>query len=180
MFDKSSDFKKNLYTNIGAIVAIVAVFVLFSILLRLNINHQISVINDIKTKRGFVSDSSSNLSLLVKQWNFVKDYVQQVSSLVPSKDSLVTFSKDINAIAQKKGVSLTFNFGTESGAATSGTLGSISFSATADGSANNLLAFLQDVENKYYSLKINVLEMSKQSDIISRLSIGGQVFYSSN
>jgi hypothetical protein len=180
MFDKTSDFKKNFYINISVIVAMIVVFVSFSVLLRLSINHQISVTNDIKTKRGFVTDSSLNLSLLVKQWNFVKDYTQQVSSLVPSKDNLVTFSKDINAIAQKNGVSLTFNFGTEGGTATTGVLGSISFSATADGPVNGILSFLRDVEGKYYSFKINILDMSKRSDTMSRLSISGQVFYSNN
>lgn len=180
MFDKASDFKKNLYINIGAIIAIVAVFVLFSVLLRMNVDHQISIINDIKTKKGFVSDSSSNLSLLVKQWNFVKDYSQQVSLLVPSKDDMVTFSKDVNSIAQRDGVSLTFNFGIENTASGAGSLGSISFSAIANGPINNILTFMQDVENKYYSLKINVLEMTKQSDTTAKLSISGQVFYSGN
>jgi hypothetical protein len=177
MAGKASDYKKSFYINIGVILTVVALFVLFFILLRLNILREASIISDIKLKKAFVSESAENLSSLVKDWAIVKNYSQQVSLLVPSKDDLVALSKDINAIARQDNVSLSFNFGSESNPTGAGALGSISFTATADGSMANVLAFLKDIENKYYALKANVLELSRPSSGLTRLSLNGQIFY---
>lgn len=177
MFDKTSDYKKNLFINIGIILAAIAVFVSFFILLRLNILHQVEIINDIKSKRAFVSESAENLSSLIKDWAIVKNYSQRVSLLVPSKDDLVTLSKDMNAIARQDNVSLSFSFGAESNPTGAGTFGSIAFSATADGSMDQILSFLKDVENKYYALKVNILELNHPSAELVRVSLNGQIFY---
>ncbi len=178
MFDKAFDFKKSLYVNLGILAAIILVFVSFSYLLRMSVDHQVSVIQDINSKKSFVSDSSNNLSILIKQWNFVRNYVQQISLMVPSKDNLVNFQRDLNDISQRDGVSLTFSFGSETPSSGAGNLGSIGFSSVINGTQQGILNFIQDVENKYYSLKISSLEMVKTSDTLSKLSITGQVFYS--
>lgn len=173
-----SDFRKSLYINIGIIAIVTAVFTGFFILLSLNIGHQTNIIDDIKSRRTNISQLSDNLSSLVKEWALAKDYDQQVESLVPSKDSLVTFSKNINAIAQKDGVSLSFSFGNETDPTSAGTLGSIGLSAVIDGPVSNIVKFLTDLENKYYSLEINTLEMTSPSAAIASLSINGQLFFS--
>jgi hypothetical protein len=176
MLNASSDFKKSLYLNFGIIAVVIAVFALFYILLELNIQKQITTINDIKSKKATASESAENLSVLIKEWATAKNYSQQVALLVPSKDDLVSLQKDINNIARTDNVSLGFNFGLES-AGDAGSLGNITFKATVDGTSDGILNFLKDVENKYYSLKINVLELNVLSGGLLRLTMSGQIFY---
>ena len=172
-----SDFKKSLYLNIGVILGVIAVFVLFFILLQLNIEKQISLITDIRTKESSATQSAENLSVLVKEWATAKNYSQRVSLLVPLKDDLVSLKTDINDIARQSNVSLSFNFGSDTPPVGAGSLGAIAFSATVDGSSDGILSFLNNIESKYYSLRIDVLELNALSGSLVRLTMTGQISY---
>jgi hypothetical protein len=177
MFGDLSDFKKNLYLNIGLIVGFVIIFGVFYFLLRANIDHQVSVINDIKSKRNFVSQSAQNLALLVKDAPIAQQYAKKISSLVPTHDYLISsFSSDISNFAKRNNVSLSFVFGNETPSSGS-SLGFISFSATMDGSWESIVNFLNDLENRYYSIKINSMDVNKVSDNQIRVSTSGHISF---
>lgn len=179
MFGNLTDYKKSLFLNIGTTLGALAVFIAFFILLRMNISHQVDVVTDIRSKREYVAQSADDLASLVKNAPIASNYMSQLASLVPTHDYLISsFSGDIKAIAQKDNVSLSFTFGTESPAA-SGQLGSISFSATISGSMDSILGFISEIESRYYAIKITTLDINRNSDSNSNMSIGGQVFFES-
>lgn len=156
-------FQKQL--TVQAIIAGVAVvlFAVFFLLLRANIQHQGDIIESLKERRVTLSSASENLSLLLKDWDQAKLYRDDVNNLVPDKDSLVALSRDFQSLASSRDVSLTFSFGKEQNPSGAGSLGSIEFTSTLTGSANNVLAFLEAVEQEYYSMRIDNLDFSRNT-----------------
>jgi len=179
MFGSLSDFKKSLYLNIGLIVGTVIVLGAFYFLIRLNITHQVKIIEDINSKKAYVSKSAENLASLIKDLPTARNYLGKISNLVPSHDYLVSsFLIDINKIARQNDVLLSFVFGAES-PASGNQKGSIAFLATIDGKVDSVISFLKDVESRYFSLRIDSLDISRPNQDVIRVSASGRIFFSS-
>lgn len=171
------EFKKHLIRNIILCVVLIGLFITFSYLFRLNVDHTIANILDLKEKKNFFSQSAQELSVLIEEWEAAKPYQNQVASLVPQKDSLVALSKDFQALAKKNDVTLDFSFGTETNPQSKG-LGSISFTAVASGSVEEIFNFFQDIETTYYALKIGSVDLTaSQEGKNARASFSGQIFF---
>lgn len=173
------DFKKYLIRNGIAVGVIIVVFITFFVLFRLNIDRQLEVITHLKSQKAVVAQSAENLAILIKDWEIVKQWKDQVRKLVPQKDALVLLSKNFQDIAKLRSVSLNFSFGGETNPASQDSLGSVSFTAVAEGKRENLLQFFEDLENKYYSLKIRVLDITSQGTF-DRAFFTGDVFFVGN
>ncbi|MFA6135962.1 MAG: hypothetical protein WC705_01220 [Candidatus Paceibacterota bacterium] len=173
-----SPFKKSILINISILTVSVIVLVVFLYLFNLNIVKTVGTINQLKLDKDLVSQSSSNLSLLIKDWEVARKYKNEVLSLVPSKDNLVAFSKDLQKVAQGKNVVLNFSFGSENNPGTSKDIGSINFNGTVEGQINDIIHFFETLEESYYSLKIGIMDFSKSFDSNSqRANFSGQVFF---
>ncbi|BCX16293.1 MAG: hypothetical protein KatS3mg098_522 [Candidatus Parcubacteria bacterium] len=173
------DFKKTLIKNLVAVGVAVVIFLIFFFLFRLDINHQVEVIQDLQGRKTALSQSAENLSLLIKEWETAKKYKERVNLLIPPKDKLVSLSNDFQKIAQEKNVNLSFNFGKEADLPSAKGLGSVSFVASLEGSFSGILAFLKEIEEKYYSLKISSFDLMDGGADRLRININGQVFFSS-
>jgi len=172
-----SDFKKRIYINLGVITGIIAIFVAFSILLRLNIEKENSLIMKIKNDKNKIAQSSENLALLIKDETEARPYLDKVKNLVPQKGDLVNLKRDMNDLARQNNTSLSFNFGSESAGELNTGLGAVNFNAQADGTIDNLLGFIRELEDKYFALKINSLDINRLSGPLMRIVFNGQMFY---
>jgi len=169
-------FKKQLIRDSVILGVLIVLFFVFSYLFRLNIEHKVSIISDLKNQKAILSQSSQNLSLLIKDWDIAKNYKDAVRELVPRKDELVALSKDLQVVAARNNVTLDFSFGKESNPPGGTSLGSIGFNASVRGSAQNIITFLEDLENTYYAMKIGSVEIV-ESGGGSQASLSGQMFF---
>lgn len=170
------NYKKTLIREAVIILSIIGVVILFVILIKLNIIHQQEILTTLRSQKVLLSQSAENLGLLKKDWEIAGQYNDKISSLVPTKDSLVLLQKDFQQLALDSGVTLNFTFGTEKNSTTDD-LGYIGFSATADGSKENVVNFLKKIEEKFYSLKIDIIDISIQSNNLIRVLMKGQIFF---
>ncbi len=170
------NYKKTLLREIVITFSVIGVVILFVILIKLNIIHQQKILTTLRSQKVLLSQSAENLGLLKKDWEIASQYNDKVSSLVPIKDNLVLLQKDFQQLALDSGVTLNFSFGTEKNS-TADELGYISFSATADGSKENVVSFLKKIEEKFYSLKIDIVDISTQSNNLVRVLMKGQIFF---
>lgn len=159
-----TDFKKSLILNGVSIAATLVVFVVFGILLRLNIIAQVTAVKNIIGQKEFLSQALENLALLNKDADNAKKYEPYVAALVPSADELVSFSADMKklAVAQSVGINLSLNNETKPG--TVDDLGSIGFEATLDGRRDAVVSFLYALEKRYYTMRIEVVDSTSQNE----------------
>jgi len=171
------EFKKHLFRDSVVSLILVGLFVAFFYLFRLNIDHTIENIAGLKNQKSFFSQSAQDLSVLIGEWEIAKVYKDEVAALVPTKDSLVALSKDFQAIAKTYDVSLDFSFGTETNAQSQG-LGSITFSAVASGAIQDVLDFFEGIENKYYAMRIEAVDITASNrGESSRVAFNGKMFF---
>ena len=116
--------------------------------------------------------------MLIEDWEIARPYRSAVDELVPHKDDLVALSKDMEAIAKESGVSLSFGFQEEQNPKQVGGLGTIGFVATLDGSASDIIVFLQRMEDEYLSMKIDVLDFSLHEGTgATKVFMRGEIFF---
>lgn len=171
------EFKKHLIRDSIIFAILIGLFVAFFYLFRLNIDHTIANIAGLKNQKSFFSQSAQDLSVLIKEWEIAREYKEEVAALVPTKDSLVALSKDFQAIAKTYDVSLDFSFGTETNPQSQG-LGSITFSAVAGGTVQDVLDFFEGIENKYYAMRIEAVDITASNKgESSRVAFNGKMFF---
>jgi len=177
----TSDFRKQIM-SIGIAIGIISViFWGFTFLLRANLSHQLVLISDLAQKRETYVASSQGLSVLLKDWSVAQQYAQRVQNLVPKKDDLVLLSKQLESRARQKQISFSFSFNSEGEEKTQHQdVGSIGFSTTMEGSIQNILSFLQDLEKTYYALQIKSFDIShnQSNPSLVRCFITGRAFFS--
>ncbi len=157
---KLRSFKQRLIFQVFLVVLVLVVFITFLLLFRANINHQLSIIENIKSEIFQSSNSVENLSLLIGDWKKVKDYRDEVESLVPHKDDFVSLPKDIESMAKENNVSASFSFEDEDPSSKNKELKSIGFTINMRGRSNDVISFLEKIENKYHSINISILDYS--------------------
>ncbi len=171
-------FKKQLVKQLILVGVVVALFVTFFWLFRVNIAHKLTSIKALTSQRALLSSSAENLSMLIKDWEIARLHRGAVDDMVPHKDDLVALSKDMEAIAKESGISLSFGFQEEENPKQVGGLGLIGFVATLDGSASKIIAFLQRMEDEYFSMKIDVLDFSLHEGTGStKVFMRGEIFF---
>lgn len=173
-----SDFQKDVIIQLSILFSIVIVFYAFYYLFSANIKHQVDIIETFKKEKTELSSSSEDLAFLIQDWKIARQYKDQVSTLVPLKDDLVGLPKKIELFGKEKNISIGFSFGQEQNNKNSDGLGSIGFTSTVQGKRDDVVAFLREIENKYYSMQINVLDFTrdKNSDSV-KLFMKGNIFF---
>lgn len=172
-----TDYKKALIREIIIIALILAVFLVFFFLLRANIENESKTIGTLQEQRSLLIESTQGLSILKGQWDEARLYRDEVALLIPQRDDLVMFNNKLTELAAGDNVSFSFSFGNEDPGGSNG-LGLIAFSATAEGNVEQLLSFLENLEDQFFSIRIDTLDVRDQerSDTL-RLTMGGYVYF---
>ena len=176
-----TEFKKNILRVGGTVGIVIILFTTFILLFRANISHQLEVVKDLAGRRNLYSQSSQGLAGLMKDWSIAQQYKDRVQLLVPKKDDIVLLSKELQARAQKDRVSIVFSFNAESETKVSqGDISSIGFTATVEGAVNDILSFLNEIEESYYALQIQTFDLNTgvaNNASLSRFFITGKIFF---
>ncbi|GEM_PF-4406478 len=172
-----TDYKKALTRELIILGVVIIIFVTFFILFRANINKEAESIATLQSQRSLLIQSTEGLSILKKQWDQARLYKDDVFLLVPSKDDLVEYNNRLKEVAAGDDVVFTFSFGNEEPGAGGG-LNLIAFSATAEGRPSQLISFMKHLEEQFFSIRIDSLDMRNQerSDVM-RLSFNGYVYF---
>lgn len=171
-----TDYKKALTRELIILGVVIAIFVTFFVLFRANINKEAESIANLQSQRSLLIQSTEGLSILKKQWDEARLYKDDVFLLVPSRDDLVTYNNRLKELAASDDVVFTFSFGNEEPG--TGSLDLIAFSATAEGRPGQLISFMEHLEEQFFSIRIDSLDMRNQerSDAM-RLSFNGYVYF---
>lgn len=101
-------------------------------------------------------------------------YSNVLENILPTKDQLIGFPREFDAVAKKYSVRLATAFGAEE-KGTDVKPGSIEFVFTAEGSLQNLLAFMKAAESGRYILEWTSFEFLRSSGGYSA-TMAGRVF----
>ena len=107
-----------------------------------------------------------------------REYQRQIESILPKKDRLLDFPQWVEGVARVNGVAADLVFEGSEVAPVGDTPGYINFSLRIDGSYENVLAFLDDLEVLARQFLVNVDRITVDRDRgHERFSTEGRVFF---
>lgn len=194
--------KKKILIQILILACVVGVFLLFSVLFRKNIEHQISNISVLKLRKQEFSQSASGIVALKKEWETAQQQEFIFAPYELRESDLVTIPQELKNMGEKLGVSVTFVYGTEAkqgnafpGSKTTlfnipiaygteveqkntfSSTKAIFFTASAEGGKERVVEFLKDVDDKFRTLSINTFDAMEPTPSTLRVSITGKISY---
>lgn len=108
----------------------------------------------------------------------IEPRLADIRALIPSRDALVSFSHDMTLLGAAAHVTVTVSFRGElgrQGSAAASSLTATDFSAIAEGTLSNLIAFLDTVRTSKYLVTVTTLDFTRAQGNNFRASIGGTV-----
>ncbi len=99
----------------------------------------------------------------------------RLQSIIPPKDQLIGFSRDISNYGKKFNVDVGFSFGTET-AATATDSGSVNFTLSATGHFDDIISFLQFLEQLPYFIRFDGVTTSYQLNNQYNLTTTGAIY----
>lgn len=155
---------------LGVIVAAVAL----TAFLGRDISSRAGAIRDVEQELASRARAVETLAYLRADDERAKHYFTVLENILPTKDQLIAFPREFVTIAKKYNVTLATSFGSE-GPATDTAPGFIEFVFTAEGSFQNILAFLKSAEAGRYIVKWTSFEFLRAANGYSA-TIAGVVF----
>ncbi len=169
-------YQKQILKLVAISLAIIVLISAALIILGRDITNKASDITE--TKKNIFNNSRSVelLTLLQSDAATSKRYLPQMENFLISKDQLLNFSKDLNLMAQQNNLPLNLTFKGETPlTGDNPRQTSISINSESPSNMENLIKFLESVENSRYFVKFNSLDINQNNNRM-RLNFDGQVF----
>ncbi|PIT93122.1 MAG: hypothetical protein COU06_01845 [Candidatus Harrisonbacteria bacterium CG10_big_fil_rev_8_21_14_0_10_38_8] len=165
-----SPFTKKLLIHIsialgGSLLVIIAI-----ILVNGDINRRLERITEHKVNFAIRDQALGILTGSGYDPERAQEAKEVLNTILPSSDELINFPKELRDIASTSNVSIAFSFGTEN-KSTGDKPGDISFTMSASGDQDNLLAFLKEVESHPYFIQFFSVDYKDRS-----LSTSGKIY----
>ncbi len=148
-FATQKEFKMRLVINLGIVVGALFVASMIIVLLSYDIGRRALMIQGYTKELRARVDASLAISSLKTDFELAKPYFSVLENILPIRDSLISFPKDISFVAQKNKISAAVSFGSET-ASTVATPGFVNFSMVLEGSYDDILKFMAEVERGKY------------------------------
>lgn len=168
-------FKKKLLLNIGISLGIILILGVALFFLSSEIKNNAKEIQEVKEKMVLRSQTTKSIALLRRESEQVEPYLAKLDNILITKDKLVNFSQDLNAIAKQNKINFKISLGKEI-PKTESKLGEINITMTINGTLDNLIKFLKDLENIQYFVKLNKLDFTKKGNGFEGI-LNGVIFY---
>ncbi|OGY99148.1 MAG: hypothetical protein A3G64_02545 [Candidatus Liptonbacteria bacterium RIFCSPLOWO2_12_FULL_60_15] len=156
----AQEFRKWLLVQ-GAVIAgilLVTTGVLWYV--RADIRARTEAIRAAQAARAFQLRAVNILATLRRERDEAKPFIPQLESFMPGRDKLISFPRDLERFSRARSVAFGFGFGAET-PATEEAAGTISFTLTASGPLNSVLAFLEDLEKSPFIVRLDGLDLTK-------------------
>lgn len=148
-FVTQKEFNMRLITRLGIVAGACFVAVIIISLLSYDIGRRAEMIQGYTKELRARVDASLAISSLKTDFEVAKPYFSVLENILPIRDQLISFPKDISFVAQKNKISAAVSFGTET-AATASAPGFVNFSMVLEGSYDDILKFMKEVEHGKY------------------------------
>jgi Tfp pilus assembly protein PilO len=168
------NFKKHLTISIGIFLGAAFILMISLFFLNFDIKNRANRIKTLRQELNTYLQSIANLASLRQDFSKAQSYFASLDMILPTRDRLVNFPKDINLIARQNKIDLSLNFGQET-LKTANEPGKTGFTISAQGTLDNLLNFLKNLENSLYLTNLTMLDFTREGDKFKAL-ITGQVF----
>jgi hypothetical protein len=159
-----TSFAKQLWLSSGIIlVSVIAAFIGIYLLSGSTSAQADKIISD----RTLIAQQAAVLGSLAKLESdapHAADYMAAMDMLLPVHDDLISFPQWVTMLAGKYSVTVSFSFTGNNVVATPTAAGSDGFSLNADGTALNLVAFLNDLESHAPGFLLSLDSFSLTSD----------------
>ena len=170
-------FKKQLFVSLGIAVGLVAVAIITAQLASGMLTRTAGEIDQRKNELALRTTVTASLAELRQNFTRAEPLQRILDKIFPPKDELINFGRDFINLSRQRNLEFGFNFGNET-LASEDKPGFISFSASGKGTQDNFLNFLQDLEKSTLFIKINSVDLVRQTSSESfNIVMDGQVFF---
>lgn len=122
------------------------------------------------------STSLQSLAILRSEYkNKGEPYLNVLYNIIPLKDELIDLSKDFQSLAANERLGYGFTFVGET-PSTLSNLGSVRFNLNLSGSLDQLIDFIENLQNFRYLINLENISMSRGASQIS-MDVKGSVFF---
>jgi Tfp pilus assembly protein PilO len=167
------NLRKKILIQAIVLACILGVLATFLVLFKQNIEHQLTTLNGLKSRKELFSRSATGLVELKKEWETAKQYEPALAEFAPTREDLVGIIQQVKQIGQNHGVTVTFAYGPEVEGFQSK---AIQFTASADGSLTGISAFLREFDSSFNTAQVDTLDITQKSQGV-HVSMIGKVRY---
>lgn len=168
-----SNFKKRLFLNIGASLAVFAVLGVAMSLLGIDSKKNSDYIAEVNSGITDRRRAASDLARLKSQAEVAEPILNELISKIPNRDSLFAFSVYVKSLADKYNSTSSLKFGEE----TKGDkFNNIRFSLNVQGDYSSVIRFLNDFESVPYFVNVLSFSIIRQGDRYSVVIDGNIMF----
>jgi Tfp pilus assembly protein PilO len=168
-------FNRRLIVHLG--VAVVAVFLLLTSIIILNIRASAQV-NSILNQKKQIALRNRTIELLAGGNSDLKraePLLAQLQNVLPKKDQLISFSREIKKLAKDMNLEVGFSFGSEQSGSEKEP-GSVNFSLSVTGKYEQVNDFLTKLEGHPYLIRIDGVAVSYQLGSQYNLTTNGVIY----
>lgn len=131
---------------------------------------------EIRNQINANSMAIGSLAALQADAEKAKNYLPQISGYLITEDQLINFSRDINSIGQQNSMSINVSYGQQTPPTdTTPRSTAVTLTSVSKAKLENLINFLSLVENSYYFIRLNNLDINQDADQLNA-NLVGQVF----
>ncbi|MCP6720406.1 MAG: hypothetical protein KJI72_03775 [Patescibacteria group bacterium] len=169
-------FRKRLTTELVVSLITIGVLVIGLLFFGFNVGKFTKKIVAARQELAERATSLQSLAILRSEYsNKGEPYLNVLYNIIPLKDELIDLSKDFQSLAASERLDYGFTFVGET-PATPGNLGSVRFSLSLGGSLNQLIDFIENLQNFRYLINLENIAMSGGASQTS-MDIKGSVFF---
>ena len=143
--------------------------------LRRDILSRTAAFTEDRAKFIFRTEGIKSLASLREESVRGREYFNNLASILPEEENLFAFTRVLERFAKARNVNLNFAFGTGSPASGS-TAPSLAFRIIADGSYDNIMKFLGDMENEKLLIKLTNIDIVRGGGSSYNARISGQIY----
>jgi hypothetical protein len=172
---KLPSLNRRLFIQLAIAVGSVLVLSLAVLFLNSHINSQVE---NMASQKRDIALRNRTVELLAGGNSDLKraePLLARLQSVLPAKDTLLAFSRDIKTFGKQFGVTVGFSFGVEK-AGTESEPGTVNFSLSASGEYDDLMAFLDFLENHPYFIRFDGISLGYQKETQYTISTSGVIY----
>lgn len=139
-----------------------------------DITRRVAQIQNTEQELALRREAITTLTRLRGEAERARQYKDLLVNILPSQDALIGFPREAQAMARRRELAFFIKFGEETAAA-GGEPGSLSFQATANGTFEQFVAFLRDLESSRFFVALDQVELLHTGSRVAA-TLHGRVF----
>lgn len=140
-----------------------------------DISRRVGEVKELQEKLSVHSQTNEILADIRSDLNRFQPYLPALENALASKNQLINLPRELNSMAIQNSVNVSARFVDEGSDSSTG-LSWLGLSMAGEGKFDNLIEFLQTLENSRYFVKLSKLDFNRDKDGF-KTTFSGQAFY---